>query len=73
MRSKRSGVGVVGYCGYVYAIGGFDGSHRLSSAERYDPELNKWMPVSAMHSSRSNFAIEVIKLVAYLIVTKQLI
>ena len=32
--------------GYVYAVGGWEGSSRLDSVERYDPETNSWASVA---------------------------
>lgn len=37
----------------LYAIGGFDGTERLSSVECYHPENDEWTMVSSMKCSRS--------------------
>ena len=34
--------------GFVYAVGGWEGSSRLDSVERYDPESNSWTSVSSL-------------------------
>ena len=34
--------------GYVYAVGGWEGSSRLDSVEKYDPETNVWTPVASL-------------------------
>ena len=34
--------------GYVFAVGGWEGSSRLDSVERYDPETNSWSPVASL-------------------------
>ena len=34
--------------GFVYAVGGWEGSSRLDSVERYDPESNIWTPMSSL-------------------------
>ena len=34
--------------GFVYAVGGWEGSSRLDSVERYDPETNVWTPVASL-------------------------
>lgn len=76
MRSQRSGVGqsplpvlredsslnsgVIAYRGSVYAIGGFNGTARLNTGERYNPVMNSWRPIADMFHPRSNFAIEVV-------------
>lgn len=39
--------------------GGFNGSTRMNSGERYNPKTNSWMPMADMYNPRSNFAIEV--------------
>ena len=53
MLSSRGGVGVVGFGGYLYAVGGNDGSTSLESAERYNPHTNKWTKVAAMNRRRA--------------------
>ena len=35
MRSRRSGVSIISTNGDVYAVGGFDGTSRLKTAEVY--------------------------------------
>ncbi len=52
--------GVIAYRGSVYAIGGFNGTSRLGTGERYNPIMNTWRPITDMFHPRSNFAIEVI-------------
>jgi kelch-like protein 10 len=52
--------GIIAYRGSVYAIGGFNGTLRLSTGERYNPTMNTWRPITDMFHPRSNFAIEVI-------------
>ena len=37
----------------LYAIGGFDGAHRLNSVECYHPENDEWTMVAPMNCSRS--------------------
>ncbi|CAG2250529.1 KLHL2_3 [Mytilus edulis] len=34
--------------GYIYAIGGFDGTSRLSTVEKYCPKTNKWSFVASL-------------------------
>lgn len=34
----------------LYAIGGYDGTCNLSSVEFYDPEVDQWTLVAAMHA-----------------------
>lgn len=38
---------------YVYAVGGNDGVASLSSVERFNPHLNKWMEVCEMGQRRA--------------------
>lgn len=38
----------------IYAMGGFDGHHRLSSAEKYSFERNQWTMIAPMTSQRSD-------------------
>lgn len=37
----------------LYAVGGFDGTNRLSSAECYYPERNEWRMITPMNTIRS--------------------
>lgn len=75
MRHRRSGIGIIAYHNCIYALfvtrtvvsminsssprGGFNGSTRMNSVERYNPKTNTWMSISDMYNPRSNFAIEV--------------
>lgn len=34
--------------GSVYAVGGWEGSFRLDSVERYDPDTNSWHMIAPM-------------------------
>jgi hypothetical protein len=34
--------------GYIYAIGGYDGTSRLSTVERYCPKTNRWTFVASL-------------------------
>lgn len=45
---------VVEVDGFLYAVGGNDGSSSLNSVERYDPKTNKWTIVSSMVTRRSS-------------------
>lgn len=38
---------------YVYAVGGNDGVASLSSVEKYDPHLDKWIEVKEMGQRRA--------------------
>lgn len=40
--------------GFIYAIGGNDGSSSLNSIERYDTKLNKWVQLQSMVTRRSS-------------------
>eukprot|EP00116_Pleurobrachia_bachei_P006901 sb/3467163/ len=57
---KRSSVGVAFLNGYLYAVGGFSVTSRLSSVERYDPEKNEWTLVAPMSVCRSTTGVGVI-------------
>ena len=60
MNEQRSGVSCVAYQGSIFSIGGYNGTTRLRSAEKYNPIINSWTPLREMLSPRSNFAIEII-------------
>lgn len=53
MLTRRIGVGVAVLNRLLYAIGGFDGTNRLNSAECYYPERNEWRMITPMNSIRS--------------------
>lgn len=53
MLSRRIGVGVAVINRLLYAVGGFDGTHRLSSAECYNPDRDEWRSVASMNTVRS--------------------
>lgn len=53
MHYARLGVGVAVVNRLLYAVGGFDGQHRLASMECYHPENNEWTLVPSMSIARS--------------------
>ncbi|KAE8745064.1 hypothetical protein FOCC_FOCC008315 [Frankliniella occidentalis] len=65
MLSPRSGVSLVAHCGYLYALGGFNGQDRLSSGERFDGHA--WQPIVDMLHPRSNFAAVILDDLIYVI------
>ena len=52
MLSPRSGLGTAVLGGYIYVVGGHDGSAPLSTMERYDPLVNEWSLQPHMTVSR---------------------
>jgi hypothetical protein len=44
----------------THSSGGFNGSSRMNSGERYDPTTNTWTSIPDMFNPRSNFALEVV-------------
>ena len=61
MSVKRSGVGAVGLMdNVVIAMGGFNGSTRLSSTELFDIREGTWHLISSMNTPRSNFGVAVL-------------
>lgn len=54
MHNRRCYVSVTELNGSIYAMGGYDGQYRLSSAERYTPETNQWTRIARMHDQRSD-------------------
>lgn len=57
MNSARSGAAVDAANGYIYALGGYNGTTQLSSVERYDPKTNEWTLVSCMLDHRSALSV----------------
>lgn len=43
--------------GYIYAVGGWEGSHRLESVERYDVKTNAWQLVTPMKMALTSPAV----------------
>ena len=56
MGARRLGLAAAALDGTLYALGGIDGSSRLSSVERYDPRAGAWSPVAPMGASRWRLA-----------------
>ncbi|CAG5124392.1 unnamed protein product [Candidula unifasciata] len=54
MHSSRCYVCAAEVGGFIYACGGFDGTNRHSSVERYCPVKNQWQMVREMTSVRSD-------------------
>lgn len=53
MLTRRIGVGVAVINRLLYAVGGFDGTNRLSSCECYNPEKDEWKTMAPMNTVRS--------------------
>jgi len=47
--------------GFLFALGGNDGSSSLNSVERHDPESNKWAIVTSMLTRRSSIGASVLE------------
>ena len=48
MQTPRSELGLALLDGHIYAIGGWEGSSRLDSVERYEIDSNTWSPIANM-------------------------
>jgi hypothetical protein len=46
-----------------FSRGGFNGSTRMNTGERYNPKTNTWMSIPDMYNPRSNFAVEVCRVI----------
>ncbi|XP_071963391.1 kelch-like protein 24 isoform X2 [Antedon mediterranea] len=57
MNYPRSELGVAAVDGYIYAVGGWEGSARLDSVERYSPSTNTWTFVSPMKMALTSPAV----------------
>lgn len=64
MGSRRSSCGVAALDGYLYCIGGSDGTMCLLSGEKYNLRACAWEPIAPMHSRRSTH--EVVEANGYL-------
>lgn len=67
MHAKRLGVGVVVVNRLLYAVGGFNGTERLASVERYHPENNAWSFVPPMTCGRSGAGVAAINQYIYVV------
>lgn len=61
MCSRRSTHELVEAGGFLYALGGNDGSSSLNSVERYEPATNKWTVVTNMFTRRSSVGASVLE------------
>lgn len=57
----RSTHEVIDVDGFMYSLGGNDGSSSLNSVEKYDPQLNKWTIVASMVTRRSSVGASVLE------------
>ncbi|NWI64125.1 KLH10 protein, partial [Todus mexicanus] len=51
--------------GFIYVIGGFDGTDCLSSVKRFDPLQKTWQEVGSMHSRRCYISVTVLNNIIY--------
>lgn len=58
-------LGVVYVSGYVYAVGGFNGSLRVRTVDCYDPMMDRWTSVSSMQDRRSTLGAAVLNGLLY--------
>lgn len=58
MSTRRKHLGCAVFNNVIYAVGGRDDSMELSSAEKYNPHTNTWLPIVAMTSRRSGVSVE---------------
>ena len=52
-----AGGGGGAFANRIYAVGGYDGSHYLSSAEVYDPDQDTWNSIASMNSPRYHLGV----------------
>lgn len=60
MEARRSTLGVAVLSGCIYAVGGFDGSTGLSSAEVFDIRTQDWRMIATMSTRRSSVGVGVV-------------
>ncbi|XP_048639532.1 kelch-like protein 17 [Marmota marmota marmota] len=61
----RSTHDLVAMDGWLYAVGGNDGSSSLNSIEKYHPRTNKWVAASCMFTRRSSVGVAVLELLNF--------
>lgn len=62
---SRSTHDLVAMDGWLYAVGGNDGSSSLNSIEKYNPRTNKWVAASCMFTRRSSVGVAVLELLNF--------
>lgn len=60
MEARRSTLGVAVLNSCIYAVGGFDGSTGLNSAECYDIRAEEWKTIAPMSTRRSSVGVGVL-------------
>lgn len=63
--TPRSTHDLVAMDGWLYAVGGNDGSSSLNSIEKYNPRTNKWVAASCMFTRRSSVGVAVLELLNF--------
>lgn len=63
--APRSTHDLVAMDGWLYAVGGNDGSSSLNSIEKYNPRTNKWVSASCMFTRRSSVGVAVLELLNF--------
>ncbi|XP_025767908.1 kelch-like protein 17 [Puma concolor] len=63
--TPRSTHDLVAMDGWLYAVGGNDGSSSLNSIEKYNPRTNKWVAASCMFTRRSSVGAAVLELLNF--------
>ena len=63
--APRSTYDLVAMDGWLYAVGGNDGSSSLNSIEKYNPRTNKWVAASCMFTRRSSVGVAVLELLNF--------
>lgn len=63
--ASRSTHDLVAMDGWLYAVGGNDGSSSLNSIEKYNPRTNKWVAASCMFTRRSSVGVAVLELLNF--------
>ena len=66
MRGNRCYVSTAVAHGCIYALGGYDGTVRQNSAERYDPVTNQWSLLEPMLEHRSDAGADSLHDVVYI-------
>ncbi|KAJ8789201.1 hypothetical protein J1605_004942 [Eschrichtius robustus] len=54
MSTRRLGVAVAVLGGFLYAVGGSDGTSPLNTVERYNPQENRWHTIAPMGTRRKH-------------------
>lgn len=65
MQHRRCRCGVAVMNGYIYTVGGFNGSLRVRTVDKYDPKRDMWQNIASMEARRSTLGAAILNGLIY--------